>query len=158
MLANFGGVQNAFERVRVLIFSHQLEVDEPFGFGDGLGAPEPGAGRFEERRRKFVFCRRRPFFPPDGPTVALSSVVVRNLLECRRCGWTEESGNELEIGGGNRILILAQRGKHNVIEFHTAGSDEAIDLDGESFGSTGPRTTGEFAYLHFVDSRYSPVY
>jgi hypothetical protein len=34
-------------------------------------------------------------------------------------------------------LVLTQRGEHDVIELHTAGSDKAIDLDEESFSSTG---------------------
>ena len=62
LLTNFGRVKNVFERVGVLIFFHQLKVDEPLGLGDRFGAAEPCAGRFEERRRKFVFAVGRHFF------------------------------------------------------------------------------------------------
>ena len=61
-------------------------------------------------------------------------LVVRNLLAHRHCSWTEESGDELEIGGfrdskanlelhdvwWDGILVFAQRGEQDLIQRKSA--------------------------------------
>jgi len=42
-------VNDEFERVCILIFFHQLEVDEPFGVSHGSAVLEPASGRFKQR-------------------------------------------------------------------------------------------------------------
>src|SRR6516165_8346804 len=49
-------VQNEFERAGVLVFLHQLEIDEPFGLSHRLAILEPVSRGFEERSCKLVFA------------------------------------------------------------------------------------------------------
>ena len=57
-----GRIKNVFERICVLIFFHQFEVDEPLSFGAGLGMAKPCFARFEQRGGEFVFAVGRHFF------------------------------------------------------------------------------------------------
>jgi hypothetical protein len=42
LLADLRGVENVFERVGVLVFFHQLEIDQALGARDFFGVAEPG--------------------------------------------------------------------------------------------------------------------
>src|ERR1700730_16238582 len=56
LLSDLPRVNDEFERVRVLMLLHQLEVDEPFGVSHGSAVREPASGRFKQRGGQFVFA------------------------------------------------------------------------------------------------------
>ncbi len=54
--SDLSGIDDEFERVRILVLLHQLEVDKPFGPSYGRAAFEPVSGRFKQRGCEFVFA------------------------------------------------------------------------------------------------------
>jgi hypothetical protein len=50
------GIDDEFERIRVLVLLHQLEVDESFGVSYRAAAIKPVPGRLNKRSCEFVFA------------------------------------------------------------------------------------------------------
>jgi hypothetical protein len=58
LFSDLCGVDDEFERVRILVLLDQLEIDKPFRVGDRATVREPISGRFQQRGCKFIFAVR----------------------------------------------------------------------------------------------------
>src|SRR5262249_29902485 len=56
LFTNPGGIDDEFERVRVLVLLHQLEVDKPFGVRDGRAGFKPLSRGLKQGSCKLVFA------------------------------------------------------------------------------------------------------
>jgi hypothetical protein len=55
-------VDDEFERIRILVLLHQLEVHEPFRIRHGRAALKPASGRFQQGSSEFIFTVGRQAF------------------------------------------------------------------------------------------------
>src|SRR6516164_1457334 len=74
------GVDDEFERVRILVLLHQLEVHQASRIGDGSTAREPVSGRFEQRGCELIFAvRGQAFHRPDKLSFRHTEIVDKEF-------------------------------------------------------------------------------
>src|SRR5215471_5708009 len=80
LFAGLRRVDDEFERVRILMLLHQLEVYEPFRISCGSAGREPISGRFEQRGCEFIFAvRSQAFHCLDKLTFGYAEVVDKKF-------------------------------------------------------------------------------